>query len=88
MENKYTDFANCQTKNQTYGGANGSKLCVIYDSKAYMLIMRLLYLMKFKAVSTSKNVYWLLENKTIKSQSFERESVPSFSANNVRVKTS
>lgn len=31
------DFTNLPTKNKTYTGANGSKICVIYDGEAYML---------------------------------------------------
>lgn len=31
------DFTNLPTKNKTYTGANGSKICVVYESEAYML---------------------------------------------------
>lgn len=31
------DFTNLPTKNKTYTGANGSKICVIYEGEAYML---------------------------------------------------
>lgn len=50
MENKYVDFTNCPTKNKTYGGANGSKLSVIYDGKTYMLKMPVKPAKKSKAL--------------------------------------
>lgn len=31
------DFTNCPTRNKTYAGANGSKMCVIYNGEQYML---------------------------------------------------
>ena len=31
------DFTNLPTKNKTYTGANGSKICVVYEGEAYML---------------------------------------------------
>lgn len=37
METKIIDFTNCLSKKKTYGGANGSKLSIVYNSKTYML---------------------------------------------------
>lgn len=31
------DFTNCPTRHKTYAGANGSKMCVIYNGEQYML---------------------------------------------------
>lgn len=31
------DFTNCEKKNKMYGGANGSKICIIYNGERYML---------------------------------------------------
>ncbi len=31
------DFTNLPVKNKTYTGANGSKICIVYDGEAYML---------------------------------------------------
>ena len=31
------DFTNLPTKNKTYAGANGSKICVVYKDESYML---------------------------------------------------
>ncbi|MBN2950476.1 MAG: HipA domain-containing protein [Holdemanella sp.] len=31
------DFTNCEKKNKMYGGANGSKIAIVYDGDVYML---------------------------------------------------
>jgi hypothetical protein len=31
------DFTNLPTKNKTYNGANGSKICVVYEGENYIL---------------------------------------------------
>ena len=47
------DFTNLPQKNKSYSGANGSKLCVVYNNEDYML--------KFPASST-KNDYMSYTN--------------------------
>lgn len=41
------DFTGLPQKNKSYGGANGSKLCVVYDNEDYML--------KFPSASTKND---------------------------------
>lgn len=31
------DFTNCKKLNKTYGGANGNKICILYNNEKYML---------------------------------------------------
>lgn len=44
---KSIDFTNLPQKNKSYSGANGSKLCIIYNNEDYML--------KFPASSTKND---------------------------------